>query len=99
MADASLKNRAFLEQFVGEYELMGMTLTIGMRGEESLLATIPGQGDVILEPYQGTTFHLKGLEGFSFKFVQENGAVKEVKISQPNGTFTATKPNAENTPV
>jgi hypothetical protein len=99
MADASLKNKAFLEQFVGEYELMGMTVTVTLRGEESLLASIPGQGDVILEPYQGTTFHLKGLDGFSFEFIQENGAVKEIKISQPNGTFTATKQAAENTPM
>jgi hypothetical protein len=98
MADASLKNKSFLEQFVGEYELMGMTLTVTLRGEDALLASIPGQGDVILEPYQGTTFHLKGLEGFSFEFIQENGAVKEVKISQPNGTFIATKKAAENTP-
>ena len=78
---------------------MGMTLTVVLRGEESLLATIPGQGDVILEPYQGTTFHLKGMEGFSFEFAQENGAVKEVKITQPNGVFTATKQAAENTPL
>ncbi len=91
MADASLKNKTFLAQFVGEYELMGMTVTVTLRGEDALLASIPGQGDVILEPYQGTTFNLKGLPGFSFEFVQENGAVTEVKITQPNGTFTAKK--------
>lgn len=91
MADASLKNKTFLAQFVGEYELMGMMVTVTLRGEDALLASIPGQGDVILEPYQGTTFNLKGLPGFSFEFVQENGAVTEVKITQPNGTFTAKK--------
>ncbi|MBE2266953.1 MAG: serine hydrolase [Anaerolinea sp.] len=91
MADSSLKNRAFLEQFVGEYELMGMTLTVAMRGEDSLIASVPGQGDVILEPYQGTTFNLKGLTGFSFEFKVENGAVTEVTIHQPNGAFVATK--------
>jgi len=91
MADASLKNKTFLAQFVGEYELMGMMVTVTLRGEDALLASIPGQGDVILEPYQGTTFNLKGMPGFSFEFVQENGAVTEVKITQPNGTFTAKK--------
>jgi hypothetical protein len=99
MADASLKNRSFLEQFVAEYELMGMVVTVSLRGEDSLLASIPGQGDVILEPYQGTTFNVKGMAGFSFEFIRENGTVKEVKISQPNGTFTATKRAAENTPA
>ncbi|MFN8528841.1 MAG: serine hydrolase [Anaerolineae bacterium] len=91
MADASLKNRAFLDQFAGEYELMGMVLTVTVRGEDALLASIPGQGDVILEPFQGTTFNLKGMPGFSFEFVKQNDAVTEIKISQPNGTFTATK--------
>lgn len=91
MADASLKNKAFLEQFVGEYELMGMTVTVTLRGEDSLLVSVPGQGDVVLEPYQGTTFNLKNLPGFSIEFTQENGAVTEAKISQPNGTFVAPK--------
>lgn len=99
MADASLKNKAFLEQFVGDYELMGMTVSVALRGEDSLLASIPGQGDVILEPHHGTTFHIKGMEGFSFEFIQENGVVKEVKIAQPNGTFTAAKQTTENAPM
>jgi CubicO group peptidase (beta-lactamase class C family) len=91
MADASLKNRAFLEQFVGEYELMGMAVSVMLRGEDTLVASVPGQGEVTLEPYQGTTFNLKGMPGFSMEFKQENGAVTEVIISQPNGTFTAKK--------
>ncbi|MBK8021139.1 MAG: serine hydrolase [Chloroflexi bacterium] len=91
MADSSMKNKAFLERFVGEYELMGMTVTIALRGEDSLLASVPGQGDVILEPYQGTTFNLKGLPGFSIEFVVEDGSVTAAKIGQPNGTFTATR--------
>ncbi len=95
MADASLKNKAFLEQFVGEYELMGMTVSIMLRGEDMLIASVPGQGEVTLEPYQGTMFNLKGLPGFSMEFKQENGAVTEVLISQPNGTFTAKKRTAE----
>jgi hypothetical protein len=99
MADASLKNRTFLQQFVGEYELMGMTVTVSLRGEDSLLASIPGQGDVILEPYQGTTFHLRGMPGFSFEFTQEDGAVTGIKITQPNGIFTAVKQAVENNPA
>jgi hypothetical protein len=99
MADASLKNKAFLEQFVGEYELMGMTVTVTLRGEDSLLVSVPGQGDVVLEPYQGTTFNLKNMPGFSIEFKQDNGAVTEAKITQPNGTFTAPKKASEGTPA
>ncbi|MBK9745314.1 MAG: serine hydrolase [Chloroflexi bacterium] len=95
MADASLKNKTFLEQFVGEYEVMGMTISVSLRGEDILLASVPGQGDVVLEPYQGTTFNLKGLPGFSLEFVIADGVVTDVKISQPNGTFSGKKRVAE----
>lgn len=45
----------------------------------------------MLEPYQGTTFNLKGLPGFSLEFVIADGVVTDVKISQPNGTFSGKK--------
>ena len=90
IADQSLKNRAFLEQFAGKYEVMGMTLTIALRGEDQLIASIPGQGDQALEPYLDTTFNLKGLSGFSVKFVKDaDDAVTEAIISQPGATLSA----------
>ena len=92
IADASLKNRAFLEQFAGKYEVMGMTLTVALRGEDQLIASIPGQGDQTLEPYMDTTFNLKGLSGFSVKFIKDaEGAVTEAIISQPGATLSAKK--------
>jgi CubicO group peptidase (beta-lactamase class C family) len=91
MPDASLKNRAFLEQFAGEYELMGMVVKVFMRGEDSLIASVPQQGDVVLEPYMGTTFNLKGLTGFSIEFTKVDGVVTGAKFAQPNGTFSASK--------
>jgi hypothetical protein len=43
-----------------------------------------------LVPYKGTTFNLKGLSGYSIEFrMDESGNVKEAKITQPNGIFTA----------
>ncbi len=90
LPDKSMQNRAFLEQFVGKYELMGMTLTISLRGETQLIATVPGQGDQTLEPYMDTTFTLKGLTGFSIKFVKdESGVVTEAIITQPGATVSA----------
>ena len=64
---------------------------VALRGEDALLVSVPGQGDVVLEPYEGTTFNLKGLPGFSIEFKLENGMVTEAIIMQPNGTFSAPK--------
>ena len=90
MPDKSMANRDFLEPFAGKYEVMGMTLTVDLRGDKELVASIPGQGDQILEPYQGTTFNLKGLQGFSIEFKRDaSGAVIEAVITQPGATLTA----------
>ncbi len=90
LPDKAMQNRAFLEPFVGKYELMGMTVTISLRGDTQLIASVPGQGDQTLEPYMDTTFTLKGLSGFSIKFVRdESGAVTEAVITQPGATVSA----------
>lgn len=90
MPDQSMANREFLEPFVGKYEVMGMTVTIDLRGDTELVASIPGQGDQILDPYQGTTFNLKGLTGFSIEFKRDSsGKVTEAVITQPGATLTA----------
>lgn len=92
LPDKSMANRSFLEPFVGKYEVMGMTLTVSLRGDTELVASIPGQGDQILVPYQGTTFNLKGLSGFSIEFKRdEGGAVVEAIITQPGATLSATR--------
>lgn len=92
MPDESMKDKEFLEQFTGEYELMGMTLTVSLRGEDTLIASVPGQGDQELVPYMGTTFNLKGLTGFSIEFRKNGGGkVTEALITQPGGAFTATR--------
>ena len=92
MPDKTMANRAFLEPFVGKYEVMGMTLTIDLRGDTELVASIPGQGDQVLEAYQGTTFNLKGLTGFSIELKRDaSGKVTEAVITQPGATLSATR--------
>jgi len=92
MPDRALANRDYLEQFVGKYEVMGLTLTIELRGDTELIASVPGQGDQVLEPYQDMVFNLKGLTGFSLTFKRnENGAITEVLVQQPGATLTATR--------
>ena len=38
-----LTDKSFLEQFVGEYEVIGMTMTIALKGEKALVVSLPLQ--------------------------------------------------------
>ncbi len=92
MPEKKMMDRSFLEKFVGEYELSGIVMTIALKGEKALFLSVPGQPEYELVPYKGTEFNLKGLAGFSVEFiVDETGAVKETKVTQPNGVFVAKK--------
>ena len=51
---------------------------------------MPGQPTYELVPTRGTSFDLEGLSGYSVEFKQEeSGAVNELVLTQPNGTFVA----------
>src|SRR5207245_11037341 len=63
-----LTDKSFLEQFVGEYEVIGMTMIIALKGEKALVVSLPLQPEVELVPYKGTIFHVKGLSGYSIEF-------------------------------
>jgi CubicO group peptidase (beta-lactamase class C family) len=92
MPEKKMKEKSFLEKFVGEYVLGEMTVTITLRGENNLVLTVPGQPEYELVPYKGKEFNLKNLTGYSIEFVMnEAGKVTEAKITQPNGVFTAKK--------
>ena len=92
VADKSMQEKGFLQQFVGEYEVMGMTMTVALKGEHALSATVPGQPPYELEPYKGTAFHIKGQSEFSIEFRRdEAGQVVEAVLNQPQGVLTARK--------
>jgi hypothetical protein len=85
-----LSDPAILETFTGTYEVMGTTLTVSFKDEHSLRVSLPGQPDLDLEPYQGTTFHVKGLSGYEVEFKRNaDGAVTEAVLTQPQGVFSA----------
>ncbi len=89
-ADKSMQEKSFLDQFTGDYEVMGLTLTVVLKGEKALSLTVPGQPLYELEPYKGTDFRLKGHNGFSIAFKRdEAGTVTEAVLTQPQGVFTA----------
>jgi len=80
--------RSFLEPFAGQYELPGETLTISLRGDHTLVASLPGQPARELVPTRGATFDLQGLSGYSIEFKADtSGKVTEAVLYQPDGTF------------
>ena len=86
-----LSDPAYLTQFVGTYDFSGQQeVTFELNGS-TLTATIPGQPTYELEPYKEMAFNLKDLNGFSVRFVTEDGAVTKAVFTQPNGVFTATR--------
>jgi CubicO group peptidase (beta-lactamase class C family) len=92
VADESMRQRAFLEPFEGEYEIAGTVLTVALRGDDTLTLTVPGQPTYELVPTRGARFELEGLSGYSLEFKRDDsGSVTEIVLYQPNGTFAATR--------
>jgi len=92
MPEKKMMEKSFLEKFAGEYELQGMTISIFLKGENTLFVSFPGQPESELVPYKGTEFNLKNLTGYSIEFIMdESGVVTEAKVTQPTGVFTAKK--------
>ncbi|HVB59982.1 MAG TPA: serine hydrolase, partial [Ktedonobacteraceae bacterium] len=94
LPDKTLTEKSFLGQFAGAYEVLGMIITIALKGEHTLSASIPGEPDYELVPYkrteQGAEFQVKGISGMNIEFkFDTSGAVSEALITQPDGTFTA----------
>ena len=90
---ARLTDAGFLRQLAGEYAMaenpaFKMAVTLN---RSTLSITLPGQPPLELEPAHGLTFNLKGLSGFSARFVLEQGKPTLLKAIQPNGVFTLTK--------
>ena len=85
-APESMYQPAFLQQFVGEYDLLGLTVTVALLKDNQLTLTVPGQPTYHLEPYRGTEFNLKDQPGYSVRFLK-----KEVVFIQPGAVLTAKK--------
>ena len=83
VAEARMREKAFLEAFVGQYELPGNVLAITLRGEHALVASTPGQPPRELIPRHGTLFDIQGLNGASLEFKMDaSGKVSEAVLYQ-----------------
>ncbi len=90
---AELSDARQLRQYVGEYELSGQSATVTLQ-EEGLALSVPGQPTYELVPSRGTVFSVKGLSGYSVRFIVEAGEVTAASFVQPNGVFRAVKKKA-----
>jgi hypothetical protein len=81
-----------LEQYVGDYEMIGQTVKVYIRGENTLMALVPGQPDYELVPTKKHEFDLKMAKGFSVKFEpNDKGEIIAMSFIQPNGIFKAVR--------
>ncbi len=92
VASKAMREKSFLEQFVGIYTVMNMDITVALKDNNMLQMTVPAQPEYTLVPYKGTEFGIQGLSGFSVEFKRdESNRVVEAVLTQPNGVFTAKK--------
>lgn len=79
-----------LKEFVGEYDLSGMTPKVYLKGEDTLYLFIQGQPEYELFPIDTDTFAIKVLDGYKLEFKRdEDKKITSVLFIQPNGTFEA----------
>lgn len=89
--DPKQSDPAFLQKFVGRYDLSGQTISVSLRGNV-LVAAIPGQAPYELEPDLGGEFVFKQLKIISLRFLADDkGEVTGVEFYQPDGIYEAKK--------
>lgn len=89
--EARLSDPAYLQKFLGEYELAGVMAKIGLKGN-ALTLSVPGQPEYTLVPDLGGVFHLKEFSVIQVRFVlDDKGNVTGLESRQPEGVYTAKK--------
>ena len=85
-ADSKLRDPKFLQRLAGDYVLSESTAVFALRGDK-LTVALPGQF-YVLEPRRALEFDLKGLRGYSVRFVlDQQGEPISVRFRQPDGVF------------
>lgn len=84
-------NASDLESYVGDYDLMGMTIKIYIKNETVLYLFVPGQPEYELLPTEKHKFSFKAVDGYKIEFIENDNVITEMNLIQPNGTFKAKK--------
>ncbi len=87
-ADSRMYDPKYLKRFVGVYTLATQEVTISIQGNV-LTAIVPGQPTYTLDPTGTDEFDLRGIVGFSVRFVGGKGGATSAWFNQPNGVFEA----------
>jgi len=85
MPDRQLLDPAVLRGFIGDYSAEGspQPIHVSIRGENSLIVSVPGQPDFKLNPKRGTMFALADFQGITVEFKQDaTGNVNEMVLNQ-----------------
>jgi len=87
--DARLFDPAYLSRFAGDYNMLGQTISISIKGN-SLVANLPGQPPLDLLPSLSGDFVIKQVQVVSLHFVSDDqGKINAVEIRQPGTVLTA----------
>lgn len=86
--DVRMEDPEYLARFLGKYKLANQVVTVGLKGN-TLTLTVPGQPQYDLMPSRDDEFNLKGLSGFSVRFVKNDDGTMIARFNQPNGIFDA----------
>jgi len=87
-AGPELYEEAYLEQFAGSYELLGMMLTVRVQGDR-LALDVPGQPALVFLPEREKRFAAKDYDGYSLEFIRDNDEITGLWLNQPFGSFPA----------
>jgi len=88
-ADRKFFDPAYLEKFLGRFELPPQKIRFELAGDH-LVLHITGQPAYQLEATLENEFSLKDMPGFKVVFRKEvDGRMTEATFNQPNGSFTA----------
>ncbi len=81
---------AELKNYTGEFEFEGISLTAMLAiKNDTLVASVPGEGDFVLVPVAPHTFSVRGMQGYTVKFTMEGDKPVGFTSTQPNGTYVA----------
>ncbi|MEP6582955.1 MAG: alpha/beta hydrolase-fold protein [Ginsengibacter sp.] len=80
-----------LQKYTGEYIIEEVSLTASLAIKDNTLwASVPGQGEFELVPVALNSFKIKNLDGYKIHFEMDGDKPKGFTSIQPNGTFKAT---------
>jgi len=81
-----------LQKYVGDYTLSGATVSVYIKGENTLYVFVPGQPEYELVATDKDKFSLKVLPAYNVLFTANaKGEISDLTFIQPNGNFKATK--------